>query len=104
MEDSFREMGRAFSVEMMFEMTLVLPCHLTLVKIIQVAHPQDRVGNYPLTPLPLVIGSDSAWLIPADQEMSVPLLPIGPGSVCCRICTGAVLMRLVSDGEPAAGK
>lgn len=33
MEDSFREMGRVFSVEMVFELKLVLPCHLTLAKI-----------------------------------------------------------------------
>lgn len=33
MEGSSRELGRAFSVEMIVELTLVLPCHLTLVKI-----------------------------------------------------------------------
>ena len=33
MEDSFRKMGRPVSVEMISELKLVLPCHLTLVKI-----------------------------------------------------------------------
>lgn len=33
MKDSFREIGRAFSVEMLFELTFGLPCHLTLVQI-----------------------------------------------------------------------
>ena len=84
------------------DLTLVLPCHLTSVKKVQVSHQQNGTGNYPLTPSPLVIVPDS---MPGSSQRSVNVVvPLSALPVCLPVDLKCVNEQLVSDGEPAAGK